>query len=102
MPNDLTADESRDLRALAGYIIPASVAYGVPGADDDQIFREVASGARTALNWPRPYARTKNPDATRARVTKDITMCICAAIFGSSLVDCWASLAARLCSSLPR
>ena len=41
MPNELTADESRDLRTLAGYIIPASVAYGVPGADDDLIFSDI-------------------------------------------------------------
>ena len=35
---DLSADQARDLRALAGFIIPPSAAYGVPGADDDKIF----------------------------------------------------------------
>jgi hypothetical protein len=42
MPNDsLTAEQARDLRALAGTIIPASAAYGVPGADDDNIFADI-------------------------------------------------------------
>jgi hypothetical protein len=39
--NDLTAEQTRDLRALAGMIIPASAAYGVPGADDDKIFADI-------------------------------------------------------------
>ena len=37
----LTADEVRALRALAGTIIPASAAYGVPGADDEVIFTDI-------------------------------------------------------------
>jgi hypothetical protein len=42
MPNDsLTAEQARDLRALAGTIIPASNAYGVPGADDENIFGDI-------------------------------------------------------------
>jgi hypothetical protein len=39
--HDLTADQARDLRALAGFIIPPSAAYGVPGADDDKIFGDI-------------------------------------------------------------
>ncbi len=39
--NDLTAEQTRDLRALAGTIIPASAAHGVPGADDDKIFGDI-------------------------------------------------------------
>jgi len=35
--HDLTAEQVRDLRALAGAIIPASTAYDVPGADDEKI-----------------------------------------------------------------
>jgi hypothetical protein len=42
MPNpDLTAEQARDLRALAGSIIPPSAAYDVPGADDDKIFGDI-------------------------------------------------------------
>ena len=42
MPNDeLTAEQVRDLRALAGTIIPASQTYGVPGADDEKIFNDI-------------------------------------------------------------
>jgi hypothetical protein len=42
MPNhNLTAEQIRDLRALAGAIIPASSAYDVPGADDEKIFGDI-------------------------------------------------------------
>jgi hypothetical protein len=44
MPNDdpaLTAAEIRTLRCVAGMMIPASAAHGVPGADDDLIFAEI-------------------------------------------------------------
>jgi hypothetical protein len=44
MPNDtpLSATEIRDLRAFAGTMIPPSAAYGVPGADDEAIFDDIA------------------------------------------------------------
>jgi hypothetical protein len=38
---DLTAEQARDLRALAGAIIPPSRDYGVPGADDELIFNDI-------------------------------------------------------------
>ena len=38
---DLSIDQVRDLRALAGMIIPASAVYDVPGADDDRIFDDI-------------------------------------------------------------
>jgi hypothetical protein len=41
MTEQLNADEVRDFRALAGFIIPQSSAYGVPGADDDRIFADI-------------------------------------------------------------
>ncbi len=42
MPNNhLTAEQVRDLRALAGMIIPPGPAYGVPGADDELIFKDI-------------------------------------------------------------
>ena len=42
MPNhDLTAEQVRDLHALAGIIIPASATYNVPGADDEKIFKDI-------------------------------------------------------------
>ena len=37
----LSAEQTRDLRALAGMIIPASAAYDVPGADDEKIFNDI-------------------------------------------------------------
>ncbi len=39
--HDLTAEQVRDFRALAGQIIPASATYGVPGADDELIFSDI-------------------------------------------------------------
>lgn len=39
--DDLTAEQARDLRALAGAIIPPSRDYGVPGADDELIFNDI-------------------------------------------------------------
>lgn len=52
----LTDAETRDLRALAGLMIPASATHGVPGADDDLIFADIlkslerdTADAKTAL-----------------------------------------------------
>ena len=41
MHHELTAEQARDLRALAGAIIPPSRDYGVPGADDELIFTDI-------------------------------------------------------------
>lgn len=41
--SELTADEARSLRCVAGMMIPASSAFGVPGADDDTIFADIVS-----------------------------------------------------------
>jgi hypothetical protein len=56
MYDTLTDGESRDLRALAGLMIPASAIHGVPGADDDLIFADIVKSlerdtadAKTAL-----------------------------------------------------
>ncbi len=38
---DLTAMELRNLRCLAGFMVPADAAYGVPGADDETIFADI-------------------------------------------------------------
>ena len=38
---NLTDAEVRDLHALAGMMIPASSAYGAPGADDELIFADI-------------------------------------------------------------
>src|SRR5882672_10727401 len=38
---ELTAAERRDLRRLAGFMLPASTEYGVPGADDETIFGDI-------------------------------------------------------------
>ena len=38
---ELTAAELRDLRRLAGFMVPASDEHGVPGADDEAIFTDI-------------------------------------------------------------
>ena len=47
-PDDsgLTATEARDLRRLAGFMIPADPAHGVPGADDPAIMQDVIATLR--------------------------------------------------------
>ncbi len=37
----LSPQETLDLRAFAGAMIPASARHGVPGADDDAIFADI-------------------------------------------------------------
>jgi hypothetical protein len=39
---ELMASELRNLRRLAGFMVPADAAYGVPGADDETIFADIA------------------------------------------------------------
>ncbi|MBV9585568.1 MAG: hypothetical protein JO213_11860, partial [Alphaproteobacteria bacterium] len=39
--SELTSAELRDLRRLAGFMVPASAEYGVPGADDGAIFADI-------------------------------------------------------------
>ena len=43
MPNDpaLSANQTRELSAFAGTMIPASAPYGVPGADDPAILDDI-------------------------------------------------------------
>ena len=52
----MTSAELRDLRRLAGFMVPASAEYVVPGADDDAIFADIvrslgrdSAAAREAL-----------------------------------------------------
>lgn len=39
--SELTPAELRDLRRLAGFMVPSSIVYRVPGADDAAIFADV-------------------------------------------------------------
>src|SRR5437879_13512760 len=38
---DVTPAELRDLSRLAGFMVPASAEYGVPGDDDEAIFVDI-------------------------------------------------------------
>jgi hypothetical protein len=51
---ELTPAEQRDLRRLAGFMVPASTGYGVPGADDDAIFADIVR----SLGRDRDHVRT--------------------------------------------
>jgi hypothetical protein len=39
--SELTPAELRDLRRLAGFMVPSSTDYRVPGADDEPIFADI-------------------------------------------------------------
>jgi hypothetical protein len=41
LANRLSPEQSRDLRCLAGIMIPASTEYNVPAADDPAIFADI-------------------------------------------------------------
>jgi hypothetical protein len=41
--NELTPAESRDLRCIAGMMIPPSAEFNVPGADDAVIFADIVA-----------------------------------------------------------
>jgi hypothetical protein len=43
MTETLTPAESRDLRCIAGMMIPASAEFDVPGADDATIFADITA-----------------------------------------------------------
>lgn len=59
----MSTRELNDLRRLAGFMVPADVAYGVPGADDEIIFKDIilslgrdTQAARAALQMLREIA----------------------------------------------
>lgn len=76
----LSPADLRDLEAFAGFMIPASTKYGVPGADDPAIFADIARSlerdtadvaaalARLAAIGGRPFA---DLDAEKRRATAD-------------------------------
>jgi hypothetical protein len=51
---ELTPAEQRDLHRLAGFMVPASAEYDVPGADDDAIFADIVR----SLGRDREHVRT--------------------------------------------
>jgi hypothetical protein len=60
---ELSPAELRDLRRLAGFMVPASLEYGLPGADDEAIFADIvrslgrdSDDVRTALAMLREIA----------------------------------------------
>jgi hypothetical protein len=60
---ELTAAERRDLRRLAGFMVPASAEYGVPGADDETIFADIV----------RSLGRDKNDVRKALAMLRDMT-----------------------------
>jgi hypothetical protein len=78
----LTADELRSLRCLAGMMIPANTAHGVPGADDDTIFadvvhslgRDAASVKQGCSTWM-PWLVAASPTVTRSNVKRPRRRC---------------------------
>ena len=60
---ELTTAELRDLRRLAGFMVPASAEYGVPGADDETIFADIV----------RSLGRDKNAVRKALAMLREIT-----------------------------
>ena len=58
----LTADEIRDLREIAGTMIPADPALGMPGADDPAILADIVQ-----VGGPRPAAGPRGRGGDRGR-----------------------------------
>jgi hypothetical protein len=54
----LSDQETKDLRAFAGAIIPASARHGVPGADDDKIFADIVTSIDRDLHDVRNALRS--------------------------------------------
>jgi hypothetical protein len=61
--SELTPAELRDLRRLAGFMVPSNTDYGVPGADEEAIFADIVrslgrdqSAVRNALAMLREMA----------------------------------------------
>ncbi len=54
---ELSPAELRDLRRLAGSMVPASLEYCLPGADDEAIFADIARSlgrdSATSPRWTR-------------------------------------------------
>ncbi len=72
---ELTMGELRNLRRLAGLMVPADAEYGVPGADDEAIFADIgrslgrdAPAIRTALTMLQEIAGDDfcGPDTEKA------------------------------------
>jgi hypothetical protein len=66
----LSADQIRSLRSLAGAMIPADAAYGVPGAHDAVIFADIVSSIGPDAN---PVADAlRQLDAVAGRAYADL------------------------------
>jgi hypothetical protein len=57
MTDTLSAAECRDLRCIAGMMIPASAEFDVPGADDDTIFADMIATIKRDLGDVREALR---------------------------------------------
>jgi hypothetical protein len=71
---ELASSEVRDLRRLAGFMVPTNAEYGVPGADDETIFADIVrslgrdrNAVRTALAMLREIAGGDFADLSDAK-----------------------------------
>jgi hypothetical protein len=68
----LTADETRSLRLVAGMMIPASAAHGVPGADDDLIFADIVASIGSDMAVVKQALRTLDRLAEGVFAERDV------------------------------
>lgn len=73
MTSSLSPAELDDLRAIAGAMVPASEAHGVPGADDERIFAEIVRHTKGAEETLRALIHALGaPAGTLARLDRSV------------------------------
>ena len=92
----LSSAETRDFQCAAGIMIPASVAFGVPGADDATIFADIVKSigrdmaqvkaALAALSGLADRSEAGREAATHAFLEKNSPE---AAILGRVILQCY-------------
>ena len=78
--SELSAGEIADFRRMAGFMIPADATFGVPSADDSEIFNDIVSSlgrdrddVRSALASVRALAGRPLADLSDARA-EEVTL----------------------------
>ena len=98
---ELTPAERRDLRLLAGFMVPASAEYGVPGADDEAIFTDIVrslgrdrTAVREALSTLREIAGGDFAELDQAKAATAATALLAregpaTAALGRAVLQCY-------------
>jgi hypothetical protein len=97
----LSPAETRDLRRIAGLMIPANEEYGVPGADDPAIFADILRSLGRDAPWVRAalaelaalgggaFADLDVGRAEAVAASFHASGCAAAAILGRVILQCY-------------